>query len=98
MPVWSRSGKELVYVTTTGDALMSVAVSIASGFTTGRPTKILDTRRYYFGATQRTYDVSADGLRFLMINGSGSDQDLTAASIVVVQNWSEELKRLVPVN
>jgi hypothetical protein len=46
----------------------------------------------------RTYDVSPDGQRFLMIK-VGGESDQTAAlppSIVIVQNWSEELKRLVP--
>lgn len=41
------------------------------------------------------YDVSADG-RFLMIKDAAADQTATPATIVVVQNWHEELKRLVP--
>ena len=42
------------------------------------------------------YDVSPDGKRFLMIKeGSGSAKQ-PADRIVVVQNWLEELKRLVP--
>ena len=45
----------------------------------------------------RTYDVSPDGQRFLMIKaGGGSDQAAAPPSIIVVQNWFEELKRLVP--
>ena len=42
------------------------------------------------------YDVSADGHRFLMIKDSVTDETAAAASIVVVQHWHEELKRLVP--
>jgi hypothetical protein len=39
------------------------------------------------------YDVSPDGRRFLMVEGG----DIPAApSLVFVENWSEELKRLVP--
>jgi hypothetical protein len=38
----------------------------------------------------------ADGQRFLMIK-QGSDQSAAPPQIVVVQNWHEELKRLVPV-
>jgi hypothetical protein len=45
----------------------------------------------------RTYDVSPDGQRFLMIKASGESNDMSAPmSIIVVQNWTEELKRLVP--
>ena len=43
----------------------------------------------------RMYDVSADGSRFLMIKGPFSRTD-TTSTIVVVQNWFEELNRLLP--
>ena len=45
----------------------------------------------------RMYDVSADGQRFLMIKEtSGADERPPSPRIVLVQNWFEELKRLVP--
>ena len=40
------------------------------------------------------YDISPDGQRFLMIREAGAGQ----GQINVIQNWFEELKRLVPVN
>jgi hypothetical protein len=44
------------------------------------------------GVGGRTCDVSADGQRFLMIRpASGSPPN-----IIVVPNWDDELKRLVP--
>jgi hypothetical protein len=43
---------------------------------------------------RRTYDVSPDGRRFLMIKLAANE--VTAPQIVVVHNWLEELKRLVP--
>jgi hypothetical protein len=43
----------------------------------------------------RSYDVSPDGKRFLVLKNAGSNPE-TAATIVVVENWHEELKRLVP--
>jgi hypothetical protein len=42
------------------------------------------------------YDVSADGRRFLMIKAAAADHDAAPAKIVIVQNWTEELRRLVP--
>ncbi len=42
------------------------------------------------------YDVSLDGRRFLMVQPDGSTDSTAPASIIVVQNWHEELKRLVP--
>jgi hypothetical protein len=44
--------------------------------------------------TISSYDVARDG-RFLMIQPSESEEPPTA-DIVVVQNWTEELKRSVP--
>ena len=49
-------------------------------------------------ATDRsTYDVSPDGKRFLMIKDARPPGEASPPSqLVVVQNWQEELKRLVP--
>jgi len=45
----------------------------------------------------RTYDVSPDGQRFLMMKDSaGTPQSGAGPGFVVVQNWLEELQRLVP--
>ena len=44
---------------------------------------------------RRNYDISPDGQRFLMIQ---REQDLVPTEIIVVLNWFEELKRLVPTN
>jgi hypothetical protein len=45
------------------------------------------------------YDLSPDGRRFIRIKSEGaSDARPEPASIIVVQNWFEELKRLVPTN
>jgi len=52
----------------------------------------------FVGAGNRPYDIALDG-RFLIIrSGQAEAGGGTAPQIVVVQNWFEELKRLVPVN
>jgi len=52
---------------------------------------------YGHNHTGRTYDIAPDGKRFLMIKAVGdADQTAVPTSLVVVQNWGEELKRLVP--
>jgi hypothetical protein len=43
----------------------------------------------------RNYDVSSDGQRFLRIKNGGADQTAAAPKVIVVQHWTEELKRLV---
>jgi hypothetical protein len=90
----------LLYLAPDG-ALMSVRVEPGAIWTASTPTKLFDGRQYYTGggATNipRTYDVSPDGKRFLMIKPSGTPEQAQAVpSIVVVENWQEELKRLVP--
>ena len=46
--------------------------------------------------TSRTYDVSADGQRFLIAQEAVGDRTSVSARLMLVLNWTEELKRLVP--
>jgi hypothetical protein len=63
----------------------------------GTPMKILEARYYSAGSNSgRTYDVSPDGRRFLMIKAPGTDASAAPPALIVVQHWDEELKRLVP--
>ncbi len=45
-----------------------------------------------------TWDITPDGQRFLMIKGDEGVSETVAAEgkLILVQNWLEELKRLVP--
>ena len=99
-PLWARSGQELFYVAPTG-ALMRVGVERGPSWAATTPTLLV--KDGYFtspgGAiVGRTYDIASDGQRFLMIKeGGGSDQTAAPPSLIVVQHWVEELKRLVPI-
>jgi hypothetical protein len=80
--------------------LMRVPVKTGSTFERGTPEKVFDApylERTPGAPLGRMYDVSADGQRFLMIKETrGADEDPPSARIILVQNWFEELKRLVP--
>lgn len=94
-PAWSRDGRELFYLDA-NNLLTSVQVQTGATFSAGKPMKVLNTA-YYPGFGNRSYDVSPDGQRFLMIKESAVEQPAaTPASFVVVLNWKEELNRLVP--
>ncbi len=98
-PLWARDSHELFYLTETG-ALMRVGVTGGASWSATTPTKLFEGR---YGAAAfhsgRTYDVSADGRRFLMIKGSAAgDPNATPVSMVVVLNWLEELKHRVSTN
>jgi Tol biopolymer transport system component len=98
-PLWARNGQELFYESM--GALMRVPLTLGSTFQAGTPRKLLEARYLLRtlggGPSARMYDVSADGQRFLMIKeSSGADEHPPSARIILVQNWFEELKRLVP--
>ncbi len=96
-PLWAQNGRELFY--RQGDRVLSVPVETTTTFRAGTPTTVFE-RPYLsppVGLAGRTYDVSRDGQRFLMIKDTpAGDPNAAPATIEVVLNWSEELKRLVP--
>jgi hypothetical protein len=100
-PVWARDGRELFYRAPNG-AVMRVSITPGSTWTASAPTQLFAATSYALaaattGGTSRTYDVSPDGRRFLMMkNSDAPTQTSTAPRIIVVQNWVEELKRRVP--
>jgi Tol biopolymer transport system component len=95
-PLWSPPGRELFYLAPDG-ALNGVSVEARGAtWSNGAPSRLLEGR-YFTGAgnVSRQYDVTADGQRFLRIKDDPANAD-SSAQIIVVLNWTEELKRLVP--
>ena len=98
-PVWARSGREMFYLHgSLSVQMMAVPVNAGATFSAGIAEKLFEGA--YFATTarsQRTYDVSADAQRFLMIKEIvPQDASTPAAPLIVVLNWFDELKRLVP--
>jgi serine/threonine-protein kinase len=93
---WARSGRELFYLDDS-QALTALPVRTSeSTFSMGVPSKIFDTK-YAEPNPARHYDVSPDGRRFLMLkDAQASDHKSAQSNIVVVLNWTEELKRHLP--
>jgi Tol biopolymer transport system component len=88
-PTWSRNGKELFYLT--GDALVASAARPDGSF--GAPIRLFDRSNFFLSYRFKTYDVSPDGKRFLMIQ---RDPASVPHQLNVILNWPEELKRVVP--
>ena len=95
-PVWARNGRELFYLKGAGMVAVPVELS-ATSFSAGVP-KTLFEGEYYAVQAGRSYDVSSDGKRFLMIKNASTLNPRYAPQVTVVLNWTEELKRLVPAN
>jgi serine/threonine-protein kinase len=92
-PAWARNGKELFYFLQPG-RIMAVPIQTGTTFSAGNPVEVVKGQ---FIAPQdgRTYDVSPDGKRFLVIKDATRTAS-TPPQLVVVLNWLDELKRLVP--
>jgi eukaryotic-like serine/threonine-protein kinase len=99
-PMWAANG-DLFYRSLNGERMFAVTAQTTPKLKIGTPVQLFQGR-YYIPATgspRPQYDVTADGQRFLMLaNNTGTDSTADRSRIVVVQNWFEELKRLVPVN
>ena len=93
-PTWSRDGRELFY--RLGSQMWAVAVNVNPEFSIGEATLLFD-ESYNMDPNLvgvPNYDLSLDGEQFLMVrSGKGATVPIT-----LVQNWFEELKRLVPVD
>jgi serine/threonine-protein kinase len=104
-PLWARSSKELFYLAPDG-TLMGVPVEAAlrdGSFAAGIPVPVIAAGPYLRETAfhrGRSYDVAADGARFLRIKIEDGSREENAASVdvVIVQNWTDELKRLAPAN
>jgi serine/threonine-protein kinase len=94
-PQWNRNGRELFY--RNGDKMMAVDISTQTGFAAGKPRQLFGGRYLMnaAGYARPNYDVSPDGQRFLMVKPVEQEQ-AAPTQINVVLNWTEELKRLVP--
>jgi serine/threonine-protein kinase len=99
-PVWAQNGRELFYTEPAPDGhvkMMAVPVTTGETFTAGRP-QILFEGPYSTTVPVRSYDVTRDANRFLWDRSREASMATPITQVVLVQNWQEELKRLVPTN
>jgi eukaryotic-like serine/threonine-protein kinase len=100
-PAWRADGRELFYETRLpggeGVSMMAVPVETTDDrFSAGTP-KHLFTGPFLFFDPVKTYDVTPDGQRFLMVQFTERPPE-PPNELVLVQHWFEELKRLAPTN
>jgi len=90
--LWSPDGKK-IYYRNGGNEMYSVDVTSGDVFSNGNPKKIF-AGNYFVSPGGRSFDIHPDGDRFIMIQPSEGPQE---QKIFVIRNFSEEIKRLVPV-
>jgi eukaryotic-like serine/threonine-protein kinase len=106
-PAWRADGKELFYLRPplvgSDSRLTIVAVNVGDSndpevFVPGGSRALFQESseiRFAVTTPTRNYDVTSDGTKFLMVQQLETPPE-PPARIVLVQNWFEELKRLVP--
>jgi eukaryotic-like serine/threonine-protein kinase len=87
-PVWSHSGKELFY-RSNRDAITTVAVHPGATFSFEQPKTLFSTSQYVTINPVQSFDVSPDDKRFLLLRETAPNE---RNELIVVQNWSEEMK------
>ena len=93
-PLWAPDGRELFYWNLQYTALMKVDISAGPDLFPGTPRKLFDFAAGWAHPI-RAYDITPDGRRFL-IRGLPEYALTNVLELNLVQNWFEELKRLVP--
>ena len=97
LPVWSHDGRELVYSSADGRQMLAVQLQSGTTMVAGRPQVLFEGAYPAVAGGIRPYDRTPDG-RFVMLapsseSGTGGG---AAPTVVLVQNWLEELRRLAP--
>ena len=87
-PLWNPTGGELIY--RTGTAIVTVAIRAEGEPELGNPRVLFEIPESYIGPE----DVSQDGQRLVFVDRATLPPPIS--HLVLVQNWAEELKELVP--
>jgi serine/threonine-protein kinase len=97
-PKWMPNG-EVFYRSPDGDRMFAVSAPTAPALKIGPPVELFREPFYVApsGSPRPQYDVTADGKRFLIV-AEAAATSADRLTIVIVQNWLEELRRLLPVN
>jgi serine/threonine-protein kinase len=99
-PLWAHNGRELFYFEEKSGSLMTVPFRAAGDtFIPGIPAKLFEVR-LLTSTPFRTYDVTPDGQRFLVIKETATSSQTSSTSsptMIVVLNWLREVQERVPV-
>ena len=98
-PVWSPDGRRLFFLAIQPARLMVAEVETDPTFSRSTPTQAV---RLTFPVIRggRRFDLAPDGERFIVRTPSGGSQaagDTPFIGLIIIENWFEELKELVPV-
>ena len=87
-PRWNRAGDELYYFD--GNSVLAVQVQAGAAPSLSKPEPLFSTASRGFDIGDQGYDVTADGLHFLVVRDA--DEEQGPGVITLVLNWFVELK------
>src|SRR5262249_6624917 len=90
-PLWRRDGKELFFLTLDGMLMAAPVIQSTPGFEAGTPEPLFQSGTLSGG--RRTYAVTKDGQRFLVLVPRSSDRNATSLPITVVTNWPASVQK-----
>jgi serine/threonine-protein kinase len=93
---WSRDGRELFFLSLDSRQMFAVAVESATTLVAGRPNVLFDLAMLVQASGNRPYDVAPDGRFVILRTGQDEAPGRPTSNLILVLNWFEELKRLVP--
>jgi serine/threonine-protein kinase len=95
--LWAPDGRSVFFRDLTD--MHVVPVEQDSSLRVGSAEVLFPTLDYYRGTRTRHWDLSLDGQRFLMLKDAVATEDgASGPEVILVQNFAEELTRLVPVD
>jgi len=95
-PLWAKSGKRIYFRNSRLNRMCVVDIlSTEPEFAVSKPRLLFDLSGYGSTVPTRSYDMTRDETRFLMAKWE-ERKPAPVTEMILVQNWFEELKRLVP--
>jgi serine/threonine protein kinase len=92
-PLWTRNSRQLFF--RREDQVWAVDVRTDGFFVAGKPRLLFEKPGFVRAYPIRAYDLSLDSQRFLMVKFENRTPT-PVTEMILVLNWFEELKRLVP--
>ena len=94
--MWTRGGNEIVYQDSQGRIMAAAVRGNGNELDFSRAEALFTFASDAGNSLYRRFDGTSDGERFLLLANEGASGSNSSLELILIQNWIEELKRLVP--
>jgi len=91
-PLWAHSGTELFYVDGQ-ELLVAARLQLGGQVVIEDRQPLFSVNGYLLSSNYAEFDVSPDDRRFLLLRRAGPDGGVPQPTMVIVENWFEELRQ-----